>query len=261
MPTLAEIQSSVRDAVIAENSEAIASLLVGGQDGRKRLEIHRRHYETSLVNALVGKFPATRWLVGTPFVTEAARLYVHRQPPRAPCIAEYGEGFPKFLAECPGGERVPYLREFAQLEWHVGHVAIAVNEPTVLPEELAEIPVDLLPDVELTLQAGARYLQASWPVDDLMTLYLTEAEPDRLEFEPANVWLEVRGARGEFSIDRLAEAEFVFRKSLLDRQSIGKAAERAFQLNPAFDPGAALATVITCGLITGIQRPAQETEE
>jgi len=115
--------------------------------------------------------------------------------------------------------------------------------------------------VELTLQAGARYLQTSWPVDDLMKLYLTEAEPDRLEFEPAKVWLEVRGARGEFSIDRLAEAEFAFRKSLLDRQSIGKAAERALQVNPTFDPGAALATVITSGLIAGILRPAQETEE
>src|ERR1700722_18669220 len=107
LPTLAEIQSSVRDAVIAENSEAISSLLVGGQAGRKRLEIHRRHYEISLVIALVGKFPATGWLVGTPFVTEAARHYVHDQPPEAPCIAEYGEGFPQFLAECPGGERLP----------------------------------------------------------------------------------------------------------------------------------------------------------
>ena len=261
MPTLAEIQSGVRDAVIAEHSEAIEPLLVGGQAGRKRLDIHRRHYEISLVNALVGKFPATGWLVGTPFVTEAARHYVHQQPPEAPCISEYGEGFPQFLAECPGAERVPYLREFAQLEWHVGHVAIAVNEPAVLTEELAAIPADLLPDVELTLQAGVRYLQASWPVDDLMTLYLTEAEPDRLEFEPAKVWLEVRGARGEFSIDRLAEAEFVFRKSLLDRQAIAGAAECAFPVNPAFDPGVALAKVITCGLITGIQRLVQEAEE
>jgi hypothetical protein len=259
MPKLAEIQSSVRDAVIAESSEAISSLLVGGQAGRKRLEIHRRHYEISLVNALVGKFPATGWLVGTQFVTEAARHYVHDQPPEAPCIAEYGEDFPRFLAACPGGERVPYLREFAQLEWHVGHAAIAVEEPAALPEELAAIPADLLPDVELTLQAGAHYLQACWPVDDLATLYLTEAEPDRLEFKPTNVWIEVRGARGEFSFDRLAEAEFVFRKSLREGRRIGEAAERAFQVNPAFDPGTALASVIACGLITGIQRPAQET--
>lgn len=261
MPTLAEIQSNVRDAVIAENSEAISSLLVGGQAGRKRLDIHRRHYEISLVNALVGKFPATGWLVGTPFVTEAARHYVHDRPPEAPCIAEYGEGFPQFLADCPGGDGVPYLREFALLEWHVGLVAIAVNELTVLPDDLAAIPADLLPDVELTLQAGARYLQASWPVDDLMTLYLTEAEPDRLEFERANVWLEIRGSRGEFGINRLAEAEFVFRKSLAERRSIGEAAERAFDVDRAFEPGSALAAVITGGLITRVKRRAGEAEQ
>src|SRR5260370_9183453 len=102
MPTLAELQSGVRDAVIEGKSTGIASLLVGGRDGRKRLEIHSRHYETSLVDALVGKFPATGWLVGAPFVTETARHYVHQRPPDVPCIAEYGEEFPQFLAERPG---------------------------------------------------------------------------------------------------------------------------------------------------------------
>jgi hypothetical protein len=260
MPTLAEIQSGVRDAVVTGNSTGIASLLVGGGNGRKRLEIHRRHYEISLVSALVGKFPATEWLVGTPFVREAARHYVQQQPPDAPCIAEYGEGFPKSLAECPGCERVPYLREFAQLEWHVGHVAIAVHETTVLPEEIAAIPAEVLPDVKFTLQTGVRYLQASWPVDDLMKLYLTEEVPDRLEFKPEHVWMEVRGAWGEFSMNRLSEAEFAFRESLMERKSIGEAAERAFEADAGFDPGPALAAVITGGLITGIKWPGTEAE-
>src|SRR6266446_1717555 len=102
MPTLGEIQSGVRDAVVAGDSKGIESLLVCGPSGRTRLEIHRRHYEITLVNALVGKFPAAGWLVGAPFVTEAARLYVHLHPPATPCIAEYGQGFPQFLGECPG---------------------------------------------------------------------------------------------------------------------------------------------------------------
>jgi hypothetical protein len=261
MPTLAELQTGVRDAVIAGNAAEIASLLVGGQDGRKRLEIHRRHYETSLVNALVGKFPATGWLVGAPFVKEAARHYVHQRPPDAPCIAEYGEGFPRFLAERPGGDRVPYLQEFAALEWHVGHAAIAVDEPTLLPEELAAVHAALLPDVKLSIQTGVRYFQTSWPVDDLMKLYLTEAAPERLEFEPANVWMEIRGERGEFRMDRLAEAAFVFRRALQEGRSIGDSADSAFAADAAFDPGTALAAVITSGLITGIIRRAAETQQ
>jgi hypothetical protein len=45
------------------------------------------------ITALVEKFPATGWLVGSRFVSLAARSYVLEHPPRKPCIAEYGEDF------------------------------------------------------------------------------------------------------------------------------------------------------------------------
>src|SRR5437867_1330320 len=131
MPPLAETQSHMRHAVVARESAGIVPLLVGGRDHEKRLGIHQRNYETSLVNALLGKFPATRWLVGTPFLSEAAREFIRVCPPDAPCIAEYGEGFPVFLATRPSTERVPYLRWFAELEWHLGHVAIAIEHPAL----------------------------------------------------------------------------------------------------------------------------------
>lgn len=257
MPTLAEIQSSVRDAVVGEEAPDVGSLLAG--DGRTRLQIHRRHYETSLVNALLEKFPATGWLAGTRFLTEAAKRYVRQHPPDAPCIAEYGEGIPRFLLDCPGAERVPYLREFGELEWHVGHVAVAIDEPSVTREELAAIPADTLPDVEFRLQPGLRYLQASWPVDELMQLYLSEIAPARFEFEPANVWIEVRGARGEFRMNRLDQAEFAFRECIGKGQPIGAAAECALDINAAFDAGRALAALIADNLVTAVNMsPGEE---
>ena len=194
MPQLAEIQSVMRQAVVAGDASAIAPLLTGGQDAKKRIEIHRRHYETSLVTALLETFPATIWLVGSPFVTEAARHYVREHPPSRPCIAEYGEGFPEFLSACPAAECVPYLREFADLERHVGRVSIAVDEPPIGVEALSGIPTDVLPDIVLTLQTGLCYLHASWPIEELMRLYLTDTAPDALEFEPADVQIEIRGA-------------------------------------------------------------------
>jgi hypothetical protein len=257
MQRLAEIQSGIRDAVVAGDAAGIGSMLVGGGDGRMRLQIHRRHYVTSLVNAIVEKFPATGWLVGTRFLTEAARQYVPQHPPGAPCIAEYGAGFPRFLSECPGAERVPYLPEFAQLEWHVGHVAIAIDEPAVSMEELAAIPANSLPDVRLTLQPGLRYFHASWLVDELMKLYLAEAAPEQFEFEPANAWIEVRGARGEFNINPLDQAEFVFRERIVQRQSIAAAAECALDADAAFDAGKALAMLIASNLVIAVTAAAR----
>jgi len=257
MSPLADIQQRLRRAVVTGDADGLEALLVGGRRAEKRLAIHHRHYQATLVTALLGKFPATAWLVGTPFLAEAATLFVREHPPHAPCIAEYGEDFPLFLSTCAGADGVPYLHGFAKLEWHVGHVAVAVALPAVAAQEFSRIDTEVLLDATLTLQAGLRYLQAPWPIDELMKLYLMKKVPDELSFERADVWIEVRGARGEFRINRVEAPEFLFRQAILGGRSIGEAAERALESSARFEPGHALATLITDGLVTAITLAAR----
>lgn len=251
MQRLANIQLDFRDALIWGDMRRIAPLLAGGHDPVKRLAVHQRNYRTSLVDALLVKFPATGWLVGTPFLTEAAEHFVRKLPPRAPCIAEYGEAFPEFLSLLPFAERLPYLTEFANLEWHIGQVSIAVDAAPIGSEQFS-INAGGLADMRLTLQPGLRHLGAQWPVDELMRLYLTETAPDQFRLSPADVWIEVRGARGEFQFARLQEPEFIFRESVSRGLSIGDAAEYTLDIDPGFDPGHALASLIASGLVTAI---------
>jgi len=247
VPSLAETQLRLRHAVVGDDTAGVVSLLIGGRDPERRLAIHRRHYETSLATAIRTKFPATAWLVGSPFLDEAAKAFVRQYPPAAPCIAEYGEEFPRFLSTYSGAERVSYLHRFAELEWHLGQVAISVDRPALALEDLSRVETNALMDAGLTLQAGLRYLHASWPVDDLMKLYLSETAPREYRLARADVRLEVRGARGEFRINRLDPAEFIFRKAILDGQSTGAAAEHAFDANAEFDVARAFAMLVTSG--------------
>ena len=230
----------------------IAPFLFGGREPEKRLTIHQRNYETSLVDALLTKFPATGWLIGTPLLTEAARHFVHEHPPQAPCIAEYGGDFPDFLSKHPVSERSPYLKDFAELEWCVGQAAIAVDAPPISAGTFSNVTPEMLPDMRLTLQPGLRYMKASWPVDELMKLYLTETAPNQLELAPADVWIEVRGARGEFQLNRLDAGDFTFRKAASEGRSIGEAAELALDVDAAFDPGGALAALLAGGFVVQI---------
>jgi hypothetical protein len=257
VPALADIQLFFRNAVVMGDVTRIMALLHGGDHPEKRLGIHRRNYEISLVTALLTKFPATVWLAGTSFVTEAATDYIRNNPPHALCIAEYGDEFPQFLAALPGADGMPYLGEFAELERQVGQVSVEIEERCFALADLTEAGTDRLPDIMLRLQPGVRYRWASWPIDDLLKLYLTESAPDRYPFEPCDVWLEVRGARGEFQIDRLESSEFIFRKSIAEGRSIGSAAESALEANPSFDPGIALVRLIESGIVTetSAQRP------
>jgi hypothetical protein len=253
VPGLVETQSRLRDAIVNHDGLRVTPLLTGGANPARRLAIHLRHYEASLVNALLGKFPACVWLLGGPFLTAAAREFVHCRPPTAPCIAEYGAELPAMLASRLGAERTPYLESFARLEWLLGQVAVAVDRTPLAMGALSQLPADGLPDLVLTLQPGLGYLQASWPVDDLMKLYLSEAQPDRYVFDPAEVGIEIRGARGEVRIDRLDRASYLFRNSLRQRLTIGAAAEIALAAEPAFDAGRALAKLFSDALVTDIQ--------
>lgn len=246
----------MRDAVVAdEAARALLPLLSGGRDPQARLAIHRCHYQASLTRALLDKFPAVSWLAGERFATAAAQAFTRDHPPSAPCIAEYGADYPAFLPSRAGAERLPYLRAFAELEWHLGQVSIAVDREPLTIESLASIDAGELPDRRLTLQGGLRYCAAAWPIDDLIKQYLSGAAPERYAFSPADVHLEIRGSRGEFRIERLAEAELMFGSAIASGATIGTAAERALDINATFDPGQALLRLVSAGLVIAIDNP------
>ena len=129
MQRLPEIQARFRDVIVHGETSGISDALIGGCHPEKRLAIHQRNYEVSLTGALLTKFPATQWLLGTRFLTEVARRFIRECPPRVPCIAEYGSDFPEFIGEC--ASQLPYVRDFARFEWAVGKAAIAVDQPAV----------------------------------------------------------------------------------------------------------------------------------
>jgi hypothetical protein len=154
--------------------------MVGGGDPLPRLAVHIRHYQGSLTRAIVERFPATVWLAGSALVTEAAAAFVRSRPPTRPCLAEYGETFPDFLEAWLGAAHLPYLAQFATIDWHLGRLAIATSDPPVV-------------------------LRLDWSLDELMTFFLSDQAPDAYTLRAETVWLEVRGARGELSLQRRTE--------------------------------------------------------
>ena len=190
MLTLADIQRGIRDAVVNGNGEAVAPILIGGTRPEHRLAIHRRHYEESLTGALVERFPATVWLVGSELVTDAATPFIREHPPSRPCIAEYGDGFPRYLGAHPATASLAYVAQFAELEWHLGGLALATEE-----------------------SANVLYVHLDWTLDELIGFYLTDAAPDEYALRREDVWLEIRGLRGELQMNRLTSEEFSYRVS------------------------------------------------
>lgn len=254
VPLLADLQRSIRHAVVQGDTAALDPLLVGGRYPQRRLAIHQRHYEASLMRALLQRFPATGWLAGSIFVTEAARQFVRERPPGKPCMAEYGEDFPAFLSERPGAAELPYLRAFVELEWHLARLSWAVTLPPLTRTDLSAFDPETLSDVTIRLQPGVHYLHAGWAVDDLMRLYLTDRAPEQFSLRADEVWLELRGGRGDLQMRRLARDTFAFRAVLAAGQSLGDAAMAALDVNATFEAGQALMALVTSGVVVDAHR-------
>lgn len=190
MRALADIQAAVRDALVRGDRTAAAPMLAGGAHPEHRLAIHQRHYAASLTTALLDRFPATVWLVGSDLVTDAARSFVREHPPAKPCIAEYGESFPQHLGAQPAAATLPYLSQFAELEWHLGRLAVATDE-----------------------SPNVHYLHLHWSLDELIAVYLADSAPEEFPLRREDVWLEVRGLRGTLTMVRLMMDDFHARTS------------------------------------------------
>jgi len=258
VPPLVDVQAGVRQALLTGEAAPLAPLLVGGGDGRKRLAIHQRQYRASLVSALLGRFPATVWLVGSELVRTAALQFIERHPPTRPCIAEYGEPFPAFLMSQPRAGNVPYLGDFAELEWHLGRLSLGADGPALRHDDLTALDLGSLSDARVALQPGIQLLHVQWAVDELMSLYLADRAPDRFSLTPGDLWLELRGCRGELQMTRLSRATFLFRSSLAGGQSLGDAALSALDVEPGFDAGRALLDLLDQRAIATIAAPRAE---
>lgn len=255
---LTETQAAFRDAVVKGDGAAAMTRLAGRGDVAYRLSIHQRHFEASLVTVLAGRYPTLEWLLGSAFLTAAAAAFARAHPPARPCMAEYGEAFPGFVAARPEVRSMPWLADVGALEWHLGAVAVEVSRPAVPLAAFAAFDNVDLEAVGIALQPGLRYLEAGWPVDALVKLRLAGDPPERLDFRPETVCLEIRGARGDFAIKRLAPAALAFRATLAAGCPLADALAAGSARAAAFDPGAALAALFAEGLVTGIANLEEE---
>jgi hypothetical protein len=246
---LADLQDDIGTAVVDGAIPGCAGLLVGGDDPTRRFEIHSRHYATSVARSLVERFAATVWVAGSELVAQAAMEFAREHPPTRPCMAEYGDGFPAYLASC-GATRLPYLGQFATVDWHLGRLAIAVDAAPLLT--FAACDPEQLAGTQFTLQPGTEYVALDWSLDELIAFYLSGQAPDRYELRKESVWLELRGCRGELWLNRLRRGDYVFRQALAEGCTLGRAAELAVGAHDGFEPGRAMRAMLDAGLVAGI---------
>ena len=117
MLALRETQTQFASGILSGNTPDDLGIVADWLQPMQRLNIYHVHYQATLRDALALTFPVVMRLVGDGFFNSMADMFTAVHLPTQPCLAEYGEVFPDFIAEYEPARSLPYLSDVALFEW------------------------------------------------------------------------------------------------------------------------------------------------
>jgi hypothetical protein len=250
---LLDLQHDFRRLLLGEHPPALAAAVMGdGLSPEARLRVYRNHVVISLREALRATFPVVCRLVGDDFFAGMARAFTAAHPPVSPCLFEYGAALGDFIEVFAPASSLPYLADVARLEWTMNAAYHAKSEPPIDPAILASADPDALARSTLLLQPSLHLVISPYPVDAIWRAN----QPDR---DGAGVDLGAGGCRllvwrqGDDAVFQpLDAAVATFVGAALAGQTLASSLEQAAETAADFDPGAALAHLLSGGLVIGL---------
>jgi hypothetical protein len=248
MSTLLKLQMQLRQAVLGgDTAEVVAVIRGDGLDPAARVGIYRNHAFVTLGASLQATFPVVCRLVDERFFAYAAHEYLHEHPPHSRCLVEYGADFADFLADFEPCKALPYLADVARFEWALNIAASVREAAALLPQALAEVPINEAAYVAFRLQPSLSYVISRWPIDAIWQAN-QENEVPSVDLASGGARLEVRRIDGSVGWLRLDPATFAFRTALADRLVLAAAVAAATLEDPAFDLAAGVQSIFAEGL-------------
>ena len=262
MPSLRELEHGIARALLGEADDAtLASILGDGLAPAARLAIYRNHVFVTLTDALKATYPVVCRLVDERFFAYAADRYIREHPPAGPCLFEYGESFPDFLAGFPPCAHLEYLPDVARLEWTINQALHAADAEALDPRWLAEVPPDDVARVTFRLHPSLSLVDSPWPMDRIWRANQPGADPGAtLDLGAGGVRLEVRRLGDEVVFRSLGAGTYAFRQTLARGRALESAAAAAQTADPEFDLAPALRELLDEDIVVaaGVSNPRTE---
>jgi len=239
--------------------------LINAFEGNKtsathRFEIYRRSVVGNLVRAVVATYPVTCQIVGESFFNAAARAYLKNYPSQCGDLNEYGEHFAQFIGAWPHAATLPYLADFANLEWAVQQVYYAADAVTDL-STLASCPPQYYGMLQASCPVAFRRLDSAWPLDAIWRVNAPDYSGDMTVDFSQNCSLAIVRRNARVHVDSLQPGQCALLDALLSNHTLGQALSMATAADPDFDLNNGLAQAIQSGYISQfyLPTPLQET--
>jgi hypothetical protein len=232
-------------------AEVLAAEVLGDAiPAAARLGVHRHHVFESLGSALAATFPTVQALVGAEFFRGLARAFIGRSLPTQPVLAEYGAGFPAFIAGHDAASDLPYLADVARLDWALNLAFHAPAGGRLAAADLAALPANRLPSLRLSLTPGTVLVCSPHPLDRIWAAAQPEAAADPVDLAAGGVRLLVLRRPDDAAFVSLSAGEAAFVAGLGEGLTLEEAAGRA---ETDFDLSAGFARLLGLGVFAASQ--------
>ncbi|MEL0612467.1 DNA-binding domain-containing protein [Marinomonas arenicola] len=229
------------------------------QEKEIRLNVYRNNVVVSLIDALSDIFPVTQALVGDDFFRAMAKQYLLVSPPESPIISEYGHLFSDFIRQFEAAQSLPFLADFAALEYSLLALTHDTEHATLNHEQVAEAfaQVDDPSALYLSLPPTSQLLASPFAIGSLYQAHRNDGHL-RLNQVAINEGEYLLLAKSHLiaQLHVISYEEARFFKQLLQNKKL----EEALPDSDDFDLGATLAKLIEWKLITNIANQPLEAE-
>ena len=221
-----------------------------GSDPTVRLDVYRNNVILSLREALAEGFPVTRALLGEDCFAAMAHAFIVAQPPRGPVLAEYGDGFPAFIAAFPPAAALPYLPDLARLERARVRAFHAADRDGLAPERIGArlAAPEALPGARLGLHPSLAVIESRHAVVSLWAAHQGQGRVAESDLRRAECALVLR-AGDEVLVLPVSAAGAAFVGALAVGATLAEASAAGASRAPSFDPAEGLTPLIQQGAI------------
>jgi hypothetical protein len=259
------LQGEFAQALLDPDREVPSDIRARDGDAGRRFAVYRNNVVTGLIDALRAGFPAVERIVGEEFFVGMAQVYVRARPPRAPMMFLFGDDFAGFIASFPPAAEIPYLSDIARVETACLRAFHAADEAPLEAAALADLAPEALLELRVATHPSLSVVRSAYPV---ATIWAMNAGV--MELAPIEDWtgedVAIARPHTEVTVQRLRPGTAILLELLQGatdgaRLALGAAAARASAECPEFDPAAALADILSAGLLAGSSfssRPAPE---
>jgi len=251
---LRELQAAFAAHIVdADRADLVAAVVGDTIPAAARLSVYRHHVFESLGTALAATFPTVRALVGADFFRTLVRAFVGQSLPTQPVLAEYGAGFPAFLAGYEPARDLPYLADIGRLDWALNLAFHASLGDRLRAADFSGIPAERLPAMSVALAAGAVLISSPYPLDRIWAASQPGSAGGTVDLNSGAAHLLVLRRPDDSAFVSLTAGEAAFVASLADGKSLEVAAGAAFQADAGFDLSTSFARLLGLEAFAALQ--------